>query len=66
MIRALKTCRFGGQDYRKGDVVPEAAVDKNFIGALVGMKIIEVTRNDVQPLNEKIKLKAKRQSHAAR
>ena len=48
MIRALKTCRFGGQDYRKGDVVPEAAVDKNFIGALVSMKIIEVTRNDVQ------------------
>lgn len=48
MIRALKTCRFGGKDYHKGDVVPEAAVDKNFIGSLVGMKIIEVTRNDVQ------------------
>ncbi len=66
MIRALKTCRFGGKDYHKGDVVPEAAVDKNFIGSLVGMKIIEVTRNDAQPLSEKIKPKVKRQNHVAR
>lgn len=58
MIRALQTCRFGGKDYRKGEVVPEAAVDKNFIGSLVRMKIIEVT--DAQPQVKKAKSKIPR------
>ena len=48
MIRALKGCRFGGKDYRKGEVIPETAVDKNFVGSLARMKIIEVTNDDVQ------------------
>lgn len=60
MIRALQSCRFGGKDYRKGEVVPEAAVDKNFIGSLVRMKIIEVTADDAPPQIKKTKSKTQK------
>lgn len=40
MIRALKSCRFMGKNYSAGDRVPEAAIDKKMIGALVRMKLI--------------------------
>lgn len=58
MIRALQTCRFGGKDYRKGETVPESAVDKKFIGSLARMKIIEVA--DAQPQVKKSKPKTPR------
>ena len=42
MIRALKGCRFAGKNYSRGDVVPDSAIDKRMIGALVRMKLIAV------------------------
>lgn len=48
MIRALKSCRFAGKDYGKGDAVPESAIDSRAIGALKMLKIIEVRADDVQ------------------
>ena len=57
MIRALKSCRFTGKDYSVGDRVPEAAVDKKMIGALVRMKLITVV--DEPPPAPKPKSKAR-------
>lgn len=48
MIRAKKGCRFAGKNYAKGEYVPEAAIDKKAIGALLQMKIIEITQDEIQ------------------
>ncbi len=48
MIRALKGCRFSGENYSAGEVVPESAIEPKSIGALIKMKIIEVKSDDVQ------------------
>lgn len=42
MIRALKACRFSGKDYLAGEIVPEAAINKKAIGALLMLKLISV------------------------
>lgn len=44
MIKALKACRFASKNYYSGDVVPDSAVDKKMIGALVRMKVIAVEK----------------------
>lgn len=59
MIRTLKPCRFAGKNYSAGEVVPDSAVEKNSIGALVRMKLIAL--EEEPPLIEE-KPKAKRQA----
>lgn len=49
MIRAKRGCRFGGKNYSAGEIVPESAVDKKSIGALVMMKIIELVPDKPAP-----------------
>lgn len=48
MIRAKTGCRFAGKEYGKGEFVPESAIDKKAIGALLQMKIIEITQDEIQ------------------
>lgn len=57
MIRALKGCCFAGKKYFAGEIVPESAVDKKSIGALIKMKIITVEPEKIFELAENPKPK---------
>ena len=49
MIKALKACRFAGENYSAGDIVPEHAVDSKALSSLARMKILELVEEKVKP-----------------
>ena len=52
MIRTKKHCRFAGNNYAPGQVVPAEAVDKKSIGRLVRMNFIAL-EDDPKPIELK-------------